>query len=109
MHSVTSNAVANMVSKVETWSNDGIELYKIGKIVYGLFLRQISGSSPFTMSDSVPWKPLAVVRVAFFKNNNDTYAGQFIITTTGVVQCYLGGGSFLGGDYCCSFCYMTND
>ena len=109
MQSVSSNAVYNTLVREETYTYDGLSLWKVGKFVYGLFQRAIpSGTSnPFITTVPQEYRPKIDVRVPHIDNNFDTYAGQFVIYTDGTVRVWSASGSFNGDTYNCSFCYMV--
>ena len=111
MQSVTSNAVAEALYNVETWSDSGVSLHKIGKIVYGYYVGLLSGSGGKNIT-TVPssFKPIEDIRNALINNVTDNFAGQFIIrASNGQVEAYPAeNGSFTGGQYICSFMYTTN-
>ena len=108
MQSVTSNAVAKYLNTIQTWSKDGVILYKIGRFVYGLFSYMTSGSSPIFIT-TVPYKPVADVRIALINNGLDCVSGQFIIyAKDGSVRLWKdGGGSFDKHGYNNSFMYIA--
>lgn len=110
MQSVTSNAVYDKVSKVETWEKEGLTLYKVGKVVCGTFIKSINTTSPYQFPYNVPWRPLNEVRCTLIDNSYDSFAGQFVIYKTGAVLCARDNGiQFTGAGYVASFCYITND
>ena len=112
MHSVTSNAVYDSLNTIDSWTSTGIYLYKLGKVVFGLFSGGLTGSGG-TLITTVPsrFKPIKDVRVALINNVVDRYSGQFVVyALDGKIKAYpTEQGSFSSGIvYNCSFMYMTN-
>jgi len=110
MQSVTSNAVAEALYNVETYTAiSGLTLYKIGRIVYGQLYKAISGSSPITVGVlPAKWKPIKDCRVCFIVNVSDNPGGQFIIYhEDGLIRLYKGGGGSMSYTVVVSFSYFT--
>lgn len=99
MHSVTSNAVAEVTTKVYSYNQNFIEYYKVGKVVKVQILKVISGSNPQTIY-TLPedFRPTNIIRGLVINNRTDMPCGQAILGTDGVIKVYLGGGGSFGGD-----------
>ena len=110
MQSVSSNAVYNALVSEKHDVLEGLNLWKVGKFVYGLFSKTIaSGTTNPAVIYLLPqeYRPKVDVRVACMNNGLDAYAGQFIIYQDGYVRFWSASGSFTGDVYNCSFCYMV--
>ena len=108
MHSVTSNAVYKTTKEVETWSDNGFQLFKCGRVVYFTLNLLVNQQSPYIVT-TVPEKylPLSSCRTIFFNNDVDMPAGQFIVGTDGFVRLWKQNGGNI--NYTCvgSGCYIV--
>ena len=104
MHSVTSNAVAEVTKTVIVGAEaDRTFYYKIGRIVFIQVLKEAlttySGVSIHTIPEG--FRPLFNdTRLILVNNSTDTPIGQCAVYTNGDVKAWnSGGGSFDGRDY----------
>ena len=63
---------------------------------------------------NIPFKPINAVRTALINNNDDSYAGQCVLSVengSSIMRLWKSGGGTFPGDivWTCSFCYITND
>lgn len=84
MQSVTSNAVYSVLNTLDTWSYNGLYLYKIGRMVFFIFQSSsLSGSNTVVCDVNIiptRFKPIqSSVKVALIDNTADSSAGQFSI------------------------------
>ena len=101
------------LNTVEHRSGTGYDLYKIGKLVFCLVYYLGGGASPMTFLN-IPFKPINAVRTALINNNDDSYAGQCVLSVengSSIMRLWKSGGGTFPGDivWTCSFCYITND
>ena len=96
---------------MSSWNDNGLTLYKVGKLVCFVLYSAISHSSPLTHT-TVPseYIPKGVdYRTSIINNQNDNPCGQLIIrTANGAVDLYLGGGGTFNTTYCASGCYVVD-
>lgn len=97
MQSVTSNAVAQALTQIETYDGiSGMGFYKLGRLCWVTFAATVSGASPVIWSQNVPakFRPINVDggRNVYINNNIDTPEGQFIVYPNGEVRLYKGTG-----------------
>lgn len=108
MHSATSNAVYKTTKEVETWSDNGLQLFKCGRVVYFTLNLLVNQQSPYIVT-TVPekYQPLSSCRTTFFNNDVDMPAGQIIVGTDCFVRLWKQNGG--GINYTCvgSGCYIA--
>ena len=107
---VTSGAVYSELVAPDTWSDSakGLTVEKRGNIVTVLFKLQISGGT-VEYNNAIPAKyrpELAAIRTALIRNDDDTYAGQFIISDNGKIGIWPAGGSTFNGSYVATATYV---
>ena len=110
MQSVTSNAVAEVTTKVYSYNQNSIEYYKVGKVVIVQMLKAISGSSPKTIY-TLPeeFRPTNRVRGLAINNRTDIPCGQSVLEPDGTITVWLGGGgSFNGDEYIILFNFIQS-
>lgn len=108
MHSVSSNAVYNETRNMDTWSDSGITVRRIGKIVELYAYVNLSGDSPKNVV-TIPekYRPIVSVRICFMNNSNDEPSGQLIVRENGVVMFYNQNDNNFEADYVGSTTYFA--
>ena len=110
MQSVTSNAVYQQTQLIDEWSDNGVYLKKVGRIVTIAIRARLNSSSPVNLT-TIPsrFRPTDnYVRIAFISNSSDVPCGQVVVNQSGKIDMYLSnGGTFPDADYVACTAYIV--
>ena len=110
MHSVTSNAVAEVTTKIISWKQSGISCFRVGKVRFVQVVKSLSGSSPVTV-DTIPedFRASYDIRGVLIRNDNDQPCGQGVLSPDGQIRAWLQNGGNFSGTYVLIFSFIKDN
>ena len=110
MQSVTSNAVAEVTTKITSWEQSGISCFKVGKVIFVQVAKPLSGSSPVTVA-TIPedFRASYNIRGVLLRNDNDQPCGQGVLQPDGKINAWLQNSGNFSGTYVLTFSFIKDN